>query len=373
MIYTIRKYRELPLSTDNYLQSRVICFLRFPLIVGVLFIHSQISLSIVGGASNIETPIFNIVRDLFSHILPSVSVPLFFIMSGYLFFYNTSFSKECYIAKLKKRLRTLLIPYLFWNGLYLLFNIAVVYIPTLSLMFKGSPVSLEYAISAFWGCKEDADYMYPIAYQFWFIRDLIVMVFLSPIFYVIIKYAKEYALVSFALLWVLDFSIPYLGMRGMGTDAIFFFMLGSWFSINQKNLVTEFRKVAPIAYFVYPLCIIGDICTIHEWYNIYIHNIGIIVGIVFYFNLAIYIVQRTRLNNLAFWSSASFFVFAIHDPWILTQVRKVIIAGCHPTSDIALIFFYFLSVLITVMLAVVIYIVLQRITPRFTALITGSR
>lgn len=83
------------LQTDEYLQSRVISFLCFPLIVGVLFIHSQTSLSVVEGISNIETPIFDVIRDLFSLILPAVSVPLFFMMSGYLFFYNTSFSKEC--------------------------------------------------------------------------------------------------------------------------------------------------------------------------------------------------------------------------------------------------------------------------------------
>ena len=359
--------------TDEYLQSKAISFLRFPLIVGVLFIHSQTSLSVVGGISNIETPIFDVIRDLFSLILPAVSVPLFFIMSGYLFFYNTTFSKECYLRKLKKRIKTLLVPYLFWNGLYLAFNIAVAYIPTLTSLFKGSPISFEYALSAFWGCKEDLDYLYPISYQFWFIRDLMVMVILSPIHYLFIKNTKGWGIICIALLWGLDFSIPYVGMRGMGSDAIFFFMLGAWFSINKENIITESRKIAIITYIVYPLCVIADICTIDENFNIYIHNLGIIIGVFFYFNLARLIVQNTQLNNLAFWSSASFFVFAIHDPWILTQIRKLMIAFFRPISDVSLLFFYFTSILLTIFIAIIIYIVLKKIAPRFTTIVTGSR
>lgn len=43
-----------------------------------------------------------------------MAVPLFFI-SGYLFFFRTAFSVDVYKKKLKSRIKTLLIPYLFWN------------------------------------------------------------------------------------------------------------------------------------------------------------------------------------------------------------------------------------------------------------------
>lgn len=40
---------------------------------------------------------------------------LYFFISGYLFFFRTTFSVDVYKKKLKSRIKTLLIPYLFWN------------------------------------------------------------------------------------------------------------------------------------------------------------------------------------------------------------------------------------------------------------------
>lgn len=360
-------------NKDEMLQSKVISFLRFPLIVGVLFIHSKTSLSVVGGISNVDTPIFDLVRDVFSIILPAVAVPLFFVMSGYLFFYNTTFTKESYVDKLKKRIRTLLIPYLFWNGLYLLFNIAVAHAPTLASVFKGTPVSWDYMLSAFWGCREGIRHIYPLAYQFWFIRDLMVMIVLSPLFYAFIKITKAWGVLTIIILWWLDFSIPYIGMRGMGTDAICFFMIGAWLSVNKQNIITETRKAEALTYYAYPMCVIADIFTIHNSFNVYIHNLEILLGIVFYFNLARCIVDNCQLKNIDFWASASFFVFAIHDPWLLTQIRKIVISIFHPVNDISLIFFYFANVVLTALVAVIIYVTIKKICPNFIAVITGGR
>lgn len=92
--------------------SRVISRLRFPLMVGVVFIHSK-SIFIKP-----EMPLLSNIATFFSSILPSFCVPLFFTFSGYLFFASTPNLTPCdYGRKLKKRFRTLAVPYLFWNSL----------------------------------------------------------------------------------------------------------------------------------------------------------------------------------------------------------------------------------------------------------------
>lgn len=364
------------MNKEEQLQSITISFLRFPLIIGILFIHSQTSLSVIGGISNVGTPLFDIVRDLFSFVLSAVSVPLFFLISGYFFFYNNAFSKDIYIRKLKKRAKTLLIPYLFWNGIYLIFNSIIIYIPTLSTIFKGNPISWEFVITAFWGCTKGVEHIYPIAYHFWFIRDLMVMILLSPLFFIVIKYTKILGVICFAVLWGLNYRIPYVGMIGMSSAAIFFFMLGSWLSINRKNIITECRKYDMVSYVIYPLFIILDICTMHgthENYNIYIHNIGILLGIIFCCNIACILIPKIHIKKIDFWSSVSFFVFAIHDPWILTQLRKITIILFHPNDNLSLLFFYFTNILLTILIAVSIYMVMKIMVPRFTNLITGGR
>lgn len=361
--------------TNEQLQSKTISFLRFPLIIGILFIHSQTSLAVVGGLLNTYTPIFDKVRDLCSFVLSAVSVPLFFLISGYLFFYNINFTKKVFVEKIKKRGRTLLTPYLYWNGIYLLFNIVVSYIPTFSSMFKGNsgPLSFANVISAMWNYTIGVEHVYPIAYQFWFIRDLMVMVILSPLHYIFIKQTKTYGIFCVAILWCWGYSIPYLGMRGMSSTAVFFYMLGAWFSINKKNLITESRKYKKLVFILYPLFVFADLYTMNEVYNVYIHNIGILFGLIYYLVFASNVIQRKSMPNLAFWSSASFFVFAIHDPWILTQLRKVAIILFSPATDASMLFFYFINILLTVIISVAIYMIIRRIFPRFTAVITGGR
>ena len=71
-------------NLSEKLQSDTITWLRFPLIVGVVFIHDNITL---GQNSEIINPFwFDCVIRLFSDVFPRVCVPLFFIISGFLFF-----------------------------------------------------------------------------------------------------------------------------------------------------------------------------------------------------------------------------------------------------------------------------------------------
>ena len=63
------------------LQSRVIAFLRFPLIVGVVFIHNYRPSIIVGNevmGSETHMPTYSFIGQLFSQYIGWISVPLFF-------------------------------------------------------------------------------------------------------------------------------------------------------------------------------------------------------------------------------------------------------------------------------------------------------
>lgn len=112
------------LSSEE-LQSKTIDFLRFPLIVGVILIHTSPASLVVNGTYQDAIsvyPVYSTLYTLCSQILARLAVPIFFIISGFLFFYHTPvFDKSAYWSKLKKRARTLLVPYLLWNALVILF------------------------------------------------------------------------------------------------------------------------------------------------------------------------------------------------------------------------------------------------------------
>jgi len=120
-------------QSSQILQSKVIDFLRFPLIIGVLFIHNATSTVTIPGVTfgtDAFMPVFLTCSNLFSQVLGRIAVPLFFFISGFLFFLNVkTFDTVCYKNKLQSRMKTLLTPYLFWNVLTICFYYLCTYIP----------------------------------------------------------------------------------------------------------------------------------------------------------------------------------------------------------------------------------------------------
>ncbi len=358
------------------LQSKVFDFLRFQLIIGVIFIHN---FGIGGGAELVDaqshTSLFYISNQLFSQIIGRIAVPLFFLMSGYLFYYKTDFDLPVYKKKLKSRSKSLLIPYLFWNAALIFVYFVVNKIPYISSFFQNSAdYSFSYFIESFWGKADEPGSMScPIAYQFWFIRDLMVVVVFTPLIFNFLKYTKEIGLAIIGLCWYLGLSIPYLGEYGFSSAAWFFFSLGAYFSINKKNLITLCSVFGNYIYLLYVIIVIGDFATIGLDIHSYIHKLGILIGIICCFNISAYLIDEKGIKVNSLLSKASFFVFAIHDPWILGTTKKIINKLFHLNSDITMTLMYFTEVIITVCVALLIYYLIKRTMPRFTAIISGGR
>jgi len=70
--------------------------------------------------------------------------------------------------------------------------------------------------------------------------------------------------------------------------------------------------------------------------------------------------------------TTSFFVFAFHEPF-MGFVQRVIIKVYLPTNDLTKLFFFFAIPLLVIVVALGLFTLLNRILPRFTAIITGGR
>ena len=74
---------------QDKLQSHVISYLRFWLIIGVVLIHSVPDKVVIDGADIIDGhnfEIYNTFRYLISEVVARIAVPAFFFISGFLFF-----------------------------------------------------------------------------------------------------------------------------------------------------------------------------------------------------------------------------------------------------------------------------------------------
>lgn len=357
------------------LQSKVIDFLRFPLIVGVVFIHCYNSLSgNIIPFKSADMILDENIRNLFSQVIGRISVPLFFLISGFLFFYKVEWDKKIYRKKLISRSRTLLIPYLFWNALALLFSF-IITLPFCKAFCPGAAtqgfqLSFLECLQGFWADPQSVLH-FPFAYQFWFIRDLMVMLVLTPVIYwLIIKFNWSIVLV-WGIIW--HFVENNNWFPGFSTTAFFFFTLGAYFSINRYNPVEKSEKLFLLSLILYPALACLDLLTKEYTWNFYIHRIGISAGILFIVNLSAWLIQKKNIYINTFLSGASFFVFAVHVPILLEVVRKVLYLLIRPGNGWTSLLTYFMTVFFIVIIALALYKLLKHYLPHFTNVITGGR
>lgn len=340
------------------------------MIVGIVLIHSGID---IDGISSYPLYDYVVTRGVIG-TLTRVCVPLFFLISGYLFFCNIKrFDRQAYVAKLKKRGRSLLEPYLFYNTLAIcLFAILGLVKPELQggTTPPLSQWTLPVVASLFWDYGNNL----PMVPQFWFIRNLMVIVLLTPAIYWLVRKTGVAVVVLLAALWggqIWEFGIP-------GTMGLFFFTLGAYLALNSISLFGMACRLRKLGYF-YPVMAIVDIVTKGEVYNIYLHNVGIIVGILFVVDmLGRWLTKNPSLQPNKFLLASTFFIFAMHSPYngkivgIMLHVLPVVSCN-HLLADLQCILYYFLTASLWIMILLAVFALIRRLSPKLAIFLSGGR
>lgn len=345
--------------------------LRFPPIIGVVYIHAYFTaITFSHGTIGTEdlNPVTGFIRVLVSQGLARVAVPLFFLMSGYLFFANFRWSQQTFARKVTTRMRTLLVPFLFWNMATLLFYATVQAIPALAPYFSG-PTALirelplsDYA-NVLIGLKG-----YPIAYHFWFIRDLMVLILLAPLIALILRSAALPFLLAVYLLWVTGKWPVYIP----DCAGVLFFSAGGLCALRGRDLFF-LDRYGPAACLAYLPILLVDVLWHTAWFNIYLHRTGLIVGM-----LAALYLTRPALNHkrltqaLLALGSASFFVYAAHEP-LLMVLRMLAYSHIPLDAPYTVLAIYLILPALVIAFLVLCHGVLRRTCPRLLGLATGGR
>ena len=344
--------------------SEAITWLRFPLIFLIILLHCYSTVRLPGD----HGLYFRIIYP-FSLWLGETGVPGFFFISGFLFFH----SQKRYPQKLETRFHTLLIPYLLWNALLLGLYI-IVFIAGYPQDINGKSISdytfIDY-VRAFWdrGSYDNGNFV-PILCPFWYIRNLLIMSVLSPLFYYIIKYVREAFLLIVAIWW---FFTPH---NAFISQTILFFSLGAYFSILKKNPLVIFNKYKKLCLILFAIFAIGDIIT-HTIcvtpVNLLVHRLSLLFNIPALFFIANYCCQHGVTSQLLkLLPNSAFIVFSVHYP-IVVIMRKVCAAKLGDASDLIHIPLYFLCVLLATTLSLLIYICLDKFCPKVKNILSGNR
>lgn len=367
------------MKNNGTISSRIE-ILRFPLIIGIVFIHNYTStIRMAQGSIGVEhsSAWDDFVRFFISQGVARVAVPLFFLVSGYLFFLGQwSWSK--YAGKLKRRVNTLLIPFLFWNLATWAIYTAGRRIPQTRMYFEGGvwPPAGQVSFLGYIGALFGISARYPIDYQFWFIRDLIALVVLAPVIYFLLrgKWLLPFLLILFGLwfaaawpdLWPSMVHSIFLPEQ---IEAALYFSLGAYLSQPGKD-VTCLDKFGPwisAAFFVF--------LVLHSTYQDrlpYLHKFVILFGVPSLWWLTGLALGSAKLKaSLIGLVGDGFFVFAAHEP-LQTVVRKVSYRLFSPTAGASVLALYLLTPVCMIALLVVVRRCLLKIMPRFTGVITGN-
>ena len=216
---------------NNISQFDVIRWLRFPMIVLVTYAHSYGHVAEGFNLLVSDWSTYDFLKLLVSQTLVKVAVPVFFIMSGYLFFANVEeWNMHVYKEKMLRRIKSLLLPYLVWN---------------LMMVFKLK----SFSWSIFWE---------PANMPLWFLRDLIIVSLFTPVIYIGVKRLGYWLLVALLPVYL---SGIWLIQPGVNPYGICFFTLGAFMSIRKLELVDTCMRYKMPAYILSALFGLGMLMT----------------------------------------------------------------------------------------------------------------
>lgn len=307
-----------------------------------------------------------VVQDYVSYGLTRIAVPVFFIISGFLFFQGKPLTTDVYLEKLKKRFNTLLIPFLFWSffgiGVYLILQA----VPMLTPFFSKDLV-INYSLTQL----INTIFVNPIPYQLWFIRDLMLLVVISPFLDRMLIKMKFIPLIIIAIFWFV-----HIEDYNNSIEALLFFCCGGYIhKFHESVFNLKYANISRVTLLIW-LMLLGFKTGLKYFeYNIFVVNVffklSIIVGIVSFWGLIDITKKNLVFGFLRKHFDKTFFIYAFHEP-LLTIVKKGFFFLLNKSPETHLLV-YLLAPVLTIALAILTAVFLKRHFAFLYKFTTGNR
>lgn len=348
---------------DN-LQSRTVEWLRYPLMLLIVLIHADDPVLMSMPQSGVSAILYFITRTVVR-----VAVPLFFVFSGYYFFFLPgkgceTFTRAEYVEKLRKRVKTLLVPYILWNFIvYLCFG----YI-TIRSFYPSNLWDIWFGFGEGYGGM-------PKAFQLWFIRDLMLLCLLSPLLFWLLKRLPWLTLAATMAFYLMPWPSGWHAIASRFPSALFFFCMGAVVAIWGGNLITLAKKIPAAISFGIPTLLMGwhvYLCYTGSGLYFLAERLFSIVAIVPTLQVAAWLVSSKGASPLPFLWRSTFVLFALHPilrHWMLT----VHFEGQLTNTPAHFWIYYANELLYPTLAAVLIAALLAAWYPGFLNLLSGGR
>ncbi len=356
---------------DDRLSKRISA-LRFPLCAGVVLYHSFAWLP--KGTEYLSSSLSNYLVEFLSIFIGKQAVLIFFIISGYLLYKKN----DMYIVSLKKRIRTLLIPFLLWPLLNLLLILLFKFLTHNTHIFLESLKAEHSSIITFY-CGP-----HMFLNHLWYLRDLMLLTIVSPILLFpyhtnpkekrdLLHYAPFAMLIIFVLLNIFRIENIIKDPEHI-TNSLLFFYVGIFLGRYDKKII-DFVDRINLFVFSILICflIVSYFISFKKGYNNICELIRLVSGI----SISFYVLSIARffsiypklkgLGDLSFW------VYCSHEPLPMLVIQRSFIFLLRKAGLLnyyllhASIFFF--DMLLTILLGCFVL----KFFPHLFSILTGKR
>ncbi len=301
---------------------------------------------------------FNIATQRFFTEFTNVAIPAFFFMSGFLFFRDLADWRECF-PKWRKRLKTLLLPYILWNLILLCLVLGAYSIPSLR-----PQMSVTYNVQLSSGWFLDRMTLHPIMGHFWYIRTLMIFLLFAPILYLLLHNQA----LSFILLFILARCWIPIDTGVLSTEGALYFYCGCWIATHgglpQAMPVWQWMWIVPILAYNHFMPFFRPGCMTVPG--------GIAMSLFVGWQVCLLLADSMRTRQwLLQLNQHSFFLYALHA--ILVSGITLMMSRFQLHTPLNSFLAYWLCFAIVLLTCLAISYLVKRIAPSCHSILTGGR
>lgn len=340
-------------------ESERIRIVKFIAIVLVVYFHAYTTgVNFSDGTSVLDLPVWlQVIEKGLSQVIAGCNVQIFFLLSAILLFR----SEQRYGTVLKKKIRTLLLPYLIWNTFWVAVFVVLQSLPFTTAYFSGNNTPILQSSVKEWLGLYGIGQSFPHCHPLWFVRDLMVMVLIFPVIKKVVNRFPGTMLCIGILLTIFPFSF-------YGKTALAWFLMGAAI-VKMQIHMTALDKISTTkmsaVYFAGALAaFLVDIGAVRSVFTL--------IGVLFWVRISREIYVRGNIRKGFLWLSQwTFMIYVLHE-LTLTSIRKVCLRLL-PTSPVNLLLEYLLIPISVMTGCILTGIILKKCMPGLYSFVTGER
>ncbi len=326
----------------------------FILCMLVVCIHSQ---NMYIFTNNV--PWINTIITFFIERIAICAVAGFFLCSSFLFYRNLTWKNM--IEKLKRRINTLVIPFLMWNLIYYLIHFTARKIPYLGGLFGCQiPLNIQEILHSI--------FLYKYNPVFWFMMYLIIFSYLSPLIYLLLK-QKWVGLFIVIVTCYLSFTsalAPFIHPKILDLfNWSICYLVGAYSGLHLQNVcMTKQKKFALFSSFL-----VAIVCF---YFAFIVENSAWIMSYRIFGAMVIwYLLWILNIPKVQHWMQNTFFIYAIHQivALFLNKIGCIVLGTSMYAGGIV----FLLIPLFILLLSNVFERISSRFFPHIWSILSGGR